>query len=62
MSKPMFPPGAIRFIQSGLQPDGTHTLMKGDLPLWTGPLGDPIEDVDYDTVILSPADYRRLAG
>lgn len=41
-------------------PVGLHVLYRNGDVVWSGPLGAPIEDVDFDVVLVSPVDYARL--
>lgn len=45
---------------SGLVPGGKHILWRKGAPVWCGPLGAPIEDVEFDRVTVNPADYERF--
>lgn len=45
---------------AGLVPAGMHILWRNGQPIWCGPLGAPIEDVDFDRVTVNPADYERF--
>lgn len=50
----------IRILCNELMPDGKIALYKGSAAVWVGPVGSPIEDVDFDEIMLSPNDYRIL--
>ena len=50
----------IRVLCNDLMPDGKIALYKGGLTVWVGPVGSPIEDVDFDEIMMSPNDYRIL--
>lgn len=54
--------GGVKIYERERMPVGKQGLMKGDRLVWVCDLGDPIEDVDFDGVILNPEDFARLAG
>ncbi len=39
---------------------GTIVLLKRGRQVWTGPLGSPIEDAVFDTILMHPEDMRQL--
>lgn len=41
---------------------GYQALMRRGQIVHYGPLGDPIEDVEFDTMLLHPSDVGRLNG
>lgn len=61
MAQPLEYLSALKLIGAPLMPEGQHALVRRGQILWTGPLGSPIEDADFDTVLLNPADLARLA-
>lgn len=50
----------VRILYNDLMPDGEIALYMGGATVWVGPVGSPIEDVDFDAIMLSPNDYRIL--
>lgn len=55
------PFGSINIESSDLVPPGKQVLWRGGRAIWTGSLGAPIEDVEFDRVTLNPTDYERVA-
>jgi hypothetical protein len=45
---------------SRLVPEGKHILWRHGQPIWCGPIGAPIEDVEFDRITVNPADYERV--
>jgi hypothetical protein len=39
---------------------GYCALMRAGQVIWVGKLGAPIEDVEFDGVIVHPDDYQRI--
>ena len=52
--------GGIQFQPRDLLPVGKIALVRDRQLVWIGPLGSPIEDAEFDTVLLNPADIERL--
>jgi hypothetical protein len=53
-------PNARRIVASNSVAPGTVALRRGGKIVWTGALSAPIEDAEYDEVLLNPADYQRM--
>lgn len=65
--KPVFPPlGSLRVSSRVEMSDDLIALTRNGKIVWVGPFGSPVEDVDFDGVILSPGRYaefrHRLPG
>ena len=41
-------------------PEGQHVLLKDGKVVWAGPIASTPERIDFDTTIMSPADYRSF--
>ena len=52
--------GGVNFQSRDLMPVGKVGLVRDRQLVWIGPLGSPIEDAEFDTVLLNPADIERL--
>lgn len=50
----------IHFSASLLLLPGFIVLKRRGMLVWVGPLGSPIEDAEYDAVVLHPYDLKRL--
>jgi hypothetical protein len=50
----------IPFISHSKVAEGMLVLFKDGQAIWAGPIGAPIEDAVYDTIMLNPADLARL--
>lgn len=46
---------------SSLVPAGKQILWRAGVAIWCGPLGSPIEDVEFDRISVNPAVYEYLA-
>jgi hypothetical protein len=51
---------STRIIESNSVPAGHQVLMKGGESVCMCRIGDPIEDADFDSVALNPADFAQL--
>jgi len=54
------PLGSLSVQSHDLMPAGTQALKRNGRLVWIGPLGAPIEDADFDTIIVSSADFERF--
>ncbi len=54
------PFSAITITGSALVPEGRQVLTRAGKTVYIGDIGDPIEDAEFDGVILSPSDYQKL--
>ena len=54
------PLGAISFSATSLMREGYQALMRNGQVVHFGPVGQPIEDVEFDHMILHPADVAKL--
>lgn len=52
--------GGITFQPHDLISKGRVALMRDRHIVWIGPLGSPIEDAEFDTVLMNPEDIERL--
>ena len=51
----------LRAVDGGdLVPPGRALLMKNGKVVWLALLGQPIEDVDFDEMVLNSGDYASL--
>lgn len=50
----------VNFQSRSLLPAGKIALVRDGQVVWIGPLGSPIEDAEFDTVLMNPADIERL--
>lgn len=50
----------IKAENAALLPPGRIAALLGDRAVWIGKLGDPIEDIEADGLLLSPVDYDHL--
>jgi hypothetical protein len=51
----------MRVIADKFMLEGYQALMRNGQVVWVGKIGMPIEDVEFDTLILHPNDYERLS-
>jgi hypothetical protein len=54
------PFGSIRILESDSVARGYQTLLRGDRVVWCGKLGAPIEDAEFDGVVLNSVDFLKL--
>ncbi|MBN9236057.1 hypothetical protein [Mesorhizobium hungaricum] len=57
--------GDIRLSCSEIMPDDCMALTRNGKIVWVGKFGSPIEDADFDGMILAPSKYalfRALTG
>lgn len=54
------PLGRIDVEASPQVPDGIWVLWRKGKVVWTGQLGAPIEDIDFDKATMSTADFMRM--
>ena len=52
--------GGINIQSRDLLPAGKIGLVKNGQLVWIGAISSPIEDAEFDTVLLNPADVERL--
>lgn len=52
--------GAVIFHASPYMRDKHWALFKGERMLIVVPRGAPIEDVDYDRIVVSPSEYEWI--
>ncbi len=50
----------LMIMESALVPDGRQVLTRAGRVVYVGATGDPIEDAEFDGMILSPADFAKL--
>ncbi len=51
----------IKIYASPYVPEGRQVLRRDGKNIYIGRLGDPIEDAEFDEVVLSHADFEDLA-
>jgi hypothetical protein len=52
----------IKLIPNALMPRGRQALVRGAKLVWIGPLGAPIEDAEFDGIILHPDHIEEIRG
>jgi hypothetical protein len=50
----------IAIAKSNYMPEGKIALWKNGNVIWSGDIGSPIEDVDFDMVTFAPRDHERV--
>ena len=52
--------GTAAVTCSDVVADGFQILMRRGKVVWLAKIGDPVEDVDHDLLVLSPLDFESL--